>query len=361
MLSKLSIYCLTYNRHKFIKRLINYWQKNYTECKVYILDGSDQELDKEYVNQINNKKISYIHCKGKSYFERFIKISELIDTKYIQLVADDEIFFRSGAEQCLNFLEQNTDYSSCIGSVLLFDLLDKKEVLAYDVYNLFSNEDHNSYKRVEKWLNFTQPNTIYAIKRSKYFLKIIEELKFFQNKNFSSPENIIEDVTEIGFAFLGKTKKIENLMWMRSLENPSMPFNINKYEEVFPENFLLSNKYLEKKKIFDNFMKNFLDNIKSDINKDNNHILLSCYYNRLKAIRKNHKINLFKKIINMEYIHNFLSKVIPNKIKSYIKYKFYLKKREIMHFLNLNQKNIIFIKNDVEQFRENILRFYDEK
>ena len=98
------------------------------------------------------------------------------------------------------------------------------------MFIIIYNEDIDSEKRVEKWLSFTQPNTIYGINRSNYLKKIIHQLKTLNQKEFSAPENLIEDMTEIGISFLGKTKKINYLMWMRSLENPSMPLNQDKYE-----------------------------------------------------------------------------------------------------------------------------------
>ena len=43
LLNKLTIVIFTYNRHKYLKRTINYWS-NY-KVKLLILDGSDVELD----------------------------------------------------------------------------------------------------------------------------------------------------------------------------------------------------------------------------------------------------------------------------------------------------------------------------
>ena len=361
MLSQLSIFCLTYNRQKFVKRLIKYWQENFKETRIFILDGSEIEIKKNNLNLSKSSNINYIHCKNKTYFERYIKISELLNTKYVQLVADDEIFLRSGVEKCINFLEDNQNYSCCTGSVILFDLLGKNEILGYDVYNLFSNEDVDPEKRVEKWLSFTQPNTIYGINRSDYLKKIIDQLKKLNQKEFSAPENLIEDMSEIGISFLGKTKKINDLMWMRSLENPSMPLNQDKYREVRPEYFLLSNEFVNKKNIFNNFIKEYLQNL--DLNYTNNDYkkFVNNYYERLKLIRKNKKINFIKKIMNLYFLKYFLKKIIPNKIKIFLKLKFYLKEREILRFLEIRKNNIIFFKNEVEYFKQDIINFYNEK
>ncbi len=361
MLSQLSIFCLTYNRQKFVKRLIKYWQENFKESKIYILDGSEIEINKNSLNLTKSNNIKYIHCKNKTYFERYIKISELLNTKYVQLVADDEIFLRSGVERCINFLEENQNYSSCTGSVVLFDLLGKNEILGYDVYNLFSNEDIDPEKRVEKWLSFTQPNTIYGINRSNCLKKIIDQLKTLNQKEFSAPENLIEDMSEIGISFLGKTKKINDLMWMRSLENPSMPFNQDKYKESRPEYFLLSQEFINKKIIFNKFIEEYLQNLDSNYSNIDYKNFINHYYERLKLIRKNEKMNFVKKITNLYFIKYFLKKIIPGKIKTFLKFKFYLKEREILRFLEIRKNNIIFFKNEVEYFKRDIINFYNEK
>ena len=361
MLSQLSIFCLTYNRQRFIKRLIKYWQGTLRECKIFILDGSKNEINKSYLNLINSDNINYIHCKNETYFERYIKIPELLKTKYVQLVADDEIFLRSGIKRCINFLEENQSFSSCTGSVILFDLLGKREILGYDVYSLFSNEDMNPERRVEKWLSFTQPNTIYGINRSNYLKKIIDQIKTLNQKEFSAPENLIEDMSEIGLSFLGKTKKINDLMWMRSLENPSMPLNQDKYREVRPEYFLLSEKFPRKKNIFNNFIKEYLQNLDSSYINNDYQNFKNLYYRRLKLIRKNKKKNFLKRIVNLYFLKNFLKKIIPVKIKTFLKLKFYLKDREILRFLETRKKKIIFLKNEVEYFKQEIINFYNEK
>ena len=75
MLSQLSIFCLTYNRPKFVKRLIKYWQENFKESKIFILDGSEIEINKSNLNLTETNNIKYIHCKNKTYFERYFFMS----------------------------------------------------------------------------------------------------------------------------------------------------------------------------------------------------------------------------------------------------------------------------------------------
>ena len=55
-LNKLTIVILTYNRHKYLIRSINYWS-NYN-IKLLILDGSSVELNDSC---LQSKNIKYVH------------------------------------------------------------------------------------------------------------------------------------------------------------------------------------------------------------------------------------------------------------------------------------------------------------
>ena len=151
-LSELTIVCITYDRPKFVARLIDYWKKNFYDAKIFILDGSNSRLSQKYLNTINTKSITYIHLKNQSIFKRYCEIKNILNTKYFQLVADDEIFLRSGVENCLNFLNKNHSYTACSGKMILFTPLLNKEVFAFSPYNLYSNENPIISERIKYWL-----------------------------------------------------------------------------------------------------------------------------------------------------------------------------------------------------------------
>ena len=48
-LSELTIVCITYNRPKFVARLIDYWKNHFYDAKIFILDGSDKILKEKYL------------------------------------------------------------------------------------------------------------------------------------------------------------------------------------------------------------------------------------------------------------------------------------------------------------------------
>lgn len=354
--SELTIVCLTYERHLFIARLIKYWAKNFYSAKIYILDGSNNYLDDRYLNTTKYKNIKYLHLKNSSYFERFCYIKKILKTKYFQLVADDEFFLKSGVEKCIKFLDKHPDYSACCGETILFSPLLKKEVFALAPYSLYTNDDLNDGERVKKWLKFSQPNSIYSISRSKNYIKILNECCKFDDKIFPKPENFLEDFVEIGQAYLGKTKIIKNLMWLRSSENSRIDLGSDQDK---PEQ-LLFNKTKKKEKIFfDKLISEYFKNIKKN-NLENNLINLKReYYDRLESIRYRKKKKILKFISNLKnfFLNNFFSIKLKKTIRFYLK----LNGIELLNFLENRRNEIIYNKKEVISTKKFIIDFYNNK
>ncbi len=351
-LSELTIVCITYDRPKFVARLIDYWKKNFYDAKIFILDGSNSRLSQKYLNTINTKSITYIHLKNQSIFKRYCEIKNILNTKYFQLVADDEIFLRSGVENCLNFLNKNNSYTACSGKMILFTPLLNKEVFAFAPYNLYSNENPIISERIKYWLQHSQPNTIYSISRSKNYIKILNEYVKFDENKFSKPENFLEELIEIGLAFQGKTKILDNLMWLRSVENERIGLGEDKDR---PEETLFDHNNKEKKIFFDNFIENYLNNLDENFIGKELFSLKDEFYKRLNLIRDSKK-----KFLKKNFFGRFIFKFIPKKLKKIIRFYFRLNGLEIIKFLENNNKGIIFDREEITEVKKFIINFYND-
>lgn len=352
-LKNLTIACVTYNRHKYISRLIDYWQMYFKESKIFIIDGTPNSLPSEYLSKIKSSKIKYIYMPKKSLFSRYCFIKKILKTRYFQMVADDEIFLRSGVIKSIKFLEKNQDYSSCCGDMILFTPLLKKHICAFSPYKLYSNNNSDSIERVKKWLIYSQPNTIYSIVRSDYYLNVLNQFCKFNVANFSEPENFFEELIEIGLSYQGKTKKLNNLMWLRSIENPRIGLG---NENNRPENCLYDKAQINKKIIFDAFIKKFLVNISKNKNSKLNFDLNFFFYKRLRVIRENKekkKISSFLKRIQRSFF-----KYIPKIIKEHLRYLLKLNGIEVNKFLKKNNK-IKFNHKEILNFKKFILNFHN--
>lgn len=104
----LTICIFTRNRPNQLSNTTRYWGR--LGVSVIILDASDQKLDFEF-----DSNVTYLHTPGVPIEARFIMFAKLVKTKYILLSPDDDFFLPGGLEICLNYLEDNSDYSSVQG------------------------------------------------------------------------------------------------------------------------------------------------------------------------------------------------------------------------------------------------------
>ena len=356
--SELTIVCVTYGRPKYVGRLIEYWQAYFDDATIYILDGSEKKLDDKYLNKIYSKNINYIHMQNSSIWKRYIYIKEILKTKYFHMVADDEIFVKSGINSCLEFLESNSNYSACCGKMILFTPLLKKEVFAFSPYKLYSNDNPIGKERVKTWLVDTQPNTIYSIIRSENLLKILNEISKFDENTFSKPEVFHEDLVECGLAFQGKTKIINDLMWLRSVENESIRLADDKTE---PEVALFDNEQKSKKIFFDNFIESYLANLVTKVDNLDTFDFKNFYYKRLEMMRKHRNSHFYLDIFKLSFIKRRLFLIIPKFIKKKLIYYLRLNGPEMIEFLENNNENIKFDKNEVLDIKKFILNFYNNE
>ena len=117
-LEKLSIVIPTYGRQEFVKRQIEYWSGS--TATVFIMDGSPQALLREYSEEFASN-IRYIHSHS-DFFSRMQQATNLIETPYVALLGDDDLFAKSGLRECIAHLERNIQI---FGAVLSINLINK--------------------------------------------------------------------------------------------------------------------------------------------------------------------------------------------------------------------------------------------
>ncbi len=109
---QITLICPTYQRHKQLKRNWDFYSK--TNVKIIYYDGSKNIFTK---SNNPNKNITYLHGEI-SYLERIKKMISMVQTPYICMMDDEDIFLPESLSKCVNFLEENLDYVSCIGKTL---------------------------------------------------------------------------------------------------------------------------------------------------------------------------------------------------------------------------------------------------
>jgi len=214
LLSRLTIVVPTYNRQKFIPRLIDFWSN--TGVSLVILDGSEKSWSSDDVKFVGGD--FYYYHSNSSIEERLGASVYYIHTDYVALSSDDEFFLPSACASCIRFLDQNLSFSSCKGQAVGFGWTGF-HVFGVPVYpNLSGYEidcDDSSQRMLEHMATY-QMASLWAIQRRGVFEACMRAIS--SGVAFSSAAAGEIQVSLIT-AFMGKIKVVDELMWLRSFEN----------------------------------------------------------------------------------------------------------------------------------------------
>jgi len=116
LLSKLSIICLTYERHPFVRRQIVYFKDFPT--KIIFVDGSCSHLDIEPNGKVGLLEWWYIHIPGEDTYQKRMRTAlDLIDTEYVCFMDDADVLFASGLSSAIKELESKSNLVFAGGKV----------------------------------------------------------------------------------------------------------------------------------------------------------------------------------------------------------------------------------------------------
>jgi glycosyltransferase domain-containing protein len=219
-LERLTIVVPTYNRQKYISRLIEFWSK--TPVKLVVLDGSPEphELESDFFESAN---LVY-HHSPVSIEKRFGESIAFADTDYVALISDDEFFLPTTCCDCIQFLDQRLDFSACKGQAVGFGW-DGRLVYGMQVYPElmgYGVNSENSVVRMSEHMAPYQMASLWAIQRKDVYQACMRAIS--SGDAFSSAAAGELQVSLIS-AFMGKIKVLDKLMWLRSDENKNIWWN----------------------------------------------------------------------------------------------------------------------------------------
>ena len=117
MLDKITILITAYNRYSYLLRLLKFYNSHKIHLNILILDSSSDELrDKELINIINQDNIAWIKYGSEVFIvDKIFDGIGHIDTEYAVMCAVDDFIIPSSIASCVEFLDNNPDYSSAHG------------------------------------------------------------------------------------------------------------------------------------------------------------------------------------------------------------------------------------------------------
>lgn len=214
-LSRLTIIIPTISRPDYVRRQIKYWLQ--TDAEVRILDGALVPIDlKEF--DLTHTNVRYIHMPV-NFNERIAIAGQLIETEFSCLLSDDEFFVPSGLKACIRYLDDHPDDIGCVGKVLNF-FVEQGKFLAYQSYTDWLDFDDDAVTATDRVKQILPPlkthMAVYGIYRSEHWKKIFK----MSYGDYYSSGYLYERMINLYRAVLGRTVILNDLLWMRSMENP---------------------------------------------------------------------------------------------------------------------------------------------
>lgn len=217
LLQKLTIVIPTYNRPQYALRNMHYWMDS--EVTVHVLDGTDQSISPGALKGLS-KNINYYHLPIP-FSERITKALDLVQTEYALLLGDDEFFLPSGLEAAIAELEADNDLVACMGRCIAFQQTNEGIVSWPDYTEMegYSLVQDDPAERMVAHMNNYTCSTIYAVVRTPVWITAMSVLP----KEYFTLFAVEECQFEMIISFLGKSKVIPQLVWLRSKENEGAP------------------------------------------------------------------------------------------------------------------------------------------
>ncbi|ADU64264.1 MAG: TIGR00180 family glycosyltransferase [Pseudodesulfovibrio sp.] len=113
MRNKLTVVVPTYKRHHLLEQVLPHLLS--LDTRILVIDSSETP----HAPSSSNPRIDYVHCPDLGVLQKIRKhVVERVHTPYMLMNADDIFPSRQAITECVDFLENNPDYSSAQGVIL---------------------------------------------------------------------------------------------------------------------------------------------------------------------------------------------------------------------------------------------------
>ncbi len=219
-LSELTLVIPAYNRPAYLERQIDYWAGS--GVQLCILDGSKDPAPSDLVARMG-PDVHYEYMPI-GFNERLVHASNIVKTKYVALLGDDELYAKQGLLDCLNLLGADQRLIGCVGRSLFFFHREGK-LFGHQVYGKSQDVPGMHGDHLTRLRNaFPQgdpsgaPYLLYGVFRKEQWCTMFSSA---YGRHYSSGYAYELALLIIG-ACLGPTKMVDSLVWLRSGENPAM-------------------------------------------------------------------------------------------------------------------------------------------
>jgi glycosyltransferase domain-containing protein len=170
----LTVIVPTYNREKFVARLLAYAVEVRFPFRILIVDSShepDRMANESRVAATRLKlSLEYMHVNC-GLMEKLARAVERVETAYCCMWADDDFQVPEGLSSCIRFLEVSPEFGSCMGQFLAVRRKNPEWDLFLETYP--SREELAAFERILRWSENFYSN-FYAVYRTSGLRQMLQ-------------------------------------------------------------------------------------------------------------------------------------------------------------------------------------------
>lgn len=218
----------TYNRPKFLRRLIGHYMARPNPHHILVLDSSNAEnlaQNKEFLANHTDHVIHKIFPSDTEFGQKLANGLRLVNTPFVSCCADDDFIFIDGIEEALGFLETDEEYVCAHGVYFYFNNMgghshnDESTDYTIHISVDYHGGDNNAdlfEQRVFNLLRNYDP-LFYGVFRTVTIQKVFESMQNIPSLHFQ------ELFQSVAILALGKVKTIDKIYGARQLCEAAEP------------------------------------------------------------------------------------------------------------------------------------------
>ena len=209
---KLTIFILSKDKNLVLKRLLEYWKDS--GFRIVVLHETRNPIN------IYNQDSSVVYLPTcDPLLDRIQKMSGLVETDYVLISTDDEVFSITSILDGIKFLDENQEFSTVSGqTVAVSKYANQNNYLSvYRNYLGFETSSEDSVGRMRESIEKTNGvmgiGAPYRIMRRNLFTNYMEAICELSPLNCSY---LYEVLAEVYQHIHGKVKILNNVFWIRN-------------------------------------------------------------------------------------------------------------------------------------------------
>jgi len=189
-LDDFSLLIPTYNREKYLQRILSYYAKHKYKCKIVIADSSFEEnkiLNRKVIDSFAQLNIEYLSFQPEvNPYRKLLDGINSVTTKYCVMCADDDFIAHNSVMKSITFLDENPDFTAVGGYYNVFLTTEQRN----KEKTFFWRKYLYSYEKIEQNMTLISPEpknrlsihfanyfpTIYYIHRTNLLQMIYKEV-----------------------------------------------------------------------------------------------------------------------------------------------------------------------------------------